>query len=160
MVKIALAFEAVVTVAVIFEHVRVSVAGLYDNEVFVNAFVVPAPVANSNGKLVLSVDSVIPIFVAFVAVFDVVALPDREPEKVVAVRISVNGLYDNEVFVNAFVVPAPVANSNGKLVLAVDRVIPIFVADEALPVNEPTKMVDVNVPEFGLYVNGPVVSST
>ena len=75
------------------------------------------------------------------------------PEKLVAVRVDVDGLYVTAVFVRALVVPAPVANSNGKFVLALEEVIPMFVADEALPVKVPTNSLDVNVPVKGEYDN-------
>ena len=100
------------------------------------------------------------------AVVAVEALPKRAPEKVVAVRIDVDGLYVTAVFVNAFVVPAPVANSNGNPVLATDEVITMLLAFVAvvdvvaLPERAPEKIVADNVPELGLYVNGTVVSST
>ena len=88
---------------------------------------------------------------AVVAVVDVEALPKRAPEKFIAVRIDVDGLYVTAVFVNAFVVPTPVANSNGKFVLALDEVIPMLVAFVAVPVKDPKKSVAVNLPVTGEY---------
>ena len=87
MVKILLAvvaFVAVVDVVALPEKlvaVRVDVDGLYVTPVFVNTLVVPAPVANSNGKFVFTLDVVITILVAFVAVVEVVALPEKVVSK-------------------------------------------------------------------------------